>query len=70
MSKKFNMLHSHSGLEREMKFPKHFVLVDAQFKNMFIECNIKPITYGGRTYYQVPTLAFAKKGGFFKNFME
>lgn len=70
MSLKMGLLHSHSGLEREMKFPKHFVLVDAQFKNMFIENNIKPIAYNGHTYYQVPTMAFVRKGGLFKNFME
>ena len=63
-------LHSHSGLERELKLPKHIVLIDEQFKNMFIENNITPLKYNGHTYYQVPTLAFAKKGGFFKNFME
>lgn len=67
---KMATLHSHSGLERELKLPKHIVLIDEQFKNMFIENNITPLKYNGHTYYQVPTLAFAKKGGFFKNFME
>ena len=70
MSLKMGLLHSHSGLERELKLPKHIVLIDEQFKNMFIENNITPLKYNGHTYYQVPTLAFAKKGGFFKNFME
>ena len=66
----FDYLHSHSGIERELKMPKHLVLVDEKFKGLFIEDEIKPFTYNQVDYYKVPTISFVKKGGRFKNFMQ
>ena len=65
MSHSINYLHSHSGIEREVRMPKFNVLVDARYKNMFLES--KPFMYYGTTYYKVNTLEFANKGGVFKN---
>ena len=70
MSKKFNMLHSHSGLEKELGMPKHLVLVDEQYKGLFIEDKITPIRCHGINYYKVPILSFVRNGGVFKNFTE
>jgi hypothetical protein len=68
MSGKFNVLHSHSGLERELKFKKHVVLVDEEYKHMFLEDTIEKFKYLGKVYYKVPILSFVRKGGIFKNF--
>lgn len=65
-------LHSHSALERELRFPKHIVLVDAKYKSLFADCiegDITPFSYYNVDYYKVPILAFVRKGGIFKNFM-
>jgi len=70
MSRKYGALHSHSGLERELRFPKHTVLVDEEYKGLFIEDTIEPFKYMGKVYYKVPILSFANKGGSFKNFMQ
>lgn len=70
MSGKLNVLHSHSGLERELKFPKHLVLVDDEYKNMFLEDTIEKFKYNSRVYYKVPILSFVRKGGMFKNLMQ
>lgn len=70
MSQKMDVLHSHSGLERELKFKKHTVLVDEKFKVLFLEDTIEPFKYKGVNYYKVPILSFANKGGIFKNFMQ
>lgn len=70
MSGKFNVLHSHSGLERELKFKKHIVLVDEQYKNMFLEDTIEKFKHHGNVYYKVPILSFVRNGGVFKNFTE
>ncbi len=72
MSNGRNYLHSHSGIEREMKFKKNTVLVDEEYKALFAEgtYTIKPYNYKGKTYYQVPILAFVHKNGVFKNFDE
>jgi len=70
MSGKFNVLHSHSGLERELKFPKHTVLVDEEYKDMFLGDTIENFKYNGRIYCKVPILSFVNKGGIFKNFMQ
>lgn len=70
MSGKFDGLHSHSGLERELKMPKHLVLVDEKYKSMFFEDTITPFRYNGRLYYKVPITSFVMKGGNFKNFMQ
>lgn len=65
-------LHSHSGIERELKVKKRFVLIDEEFKHMFIdiEDSVSPIVYDKKTYYLVPIMSFIHKGGVFKNFME
>lgn len=62
-------LHSHSGLERELKIPKNKVLIDEKFKDLFAEGSIKiePLKYDGVNYYKIPILAFVRKGGEFKN---
>ena len=69
MSNGLDVLHSHSGLERDLKFPKHTVLVDAKFANTFHKFGIdtKHFKYAGVDYLKVPTLAFVKAGGIFKN---
>jgi len=68
MVQETKQLHSHSGLEREIKFPKHIVLIDEDFCDMF------PIrekmVYNKKVYYKVPILDFIRNGGRFKNLME
>lgn len=66
MSQGVNYLHSHSALERDMKFKKYEVLVDEEFKDMFDRT--QQYVYKGTVYYRVNTLEFVKKGGIFKNF--
>ena len=66
----FDCLHSHSGLEKELGMPKHLVLVDEQYKGLFIEDKITPISYHGINYYKVPILSFVRNGGHFKNFTQ
>lgn len=61
------MMHSHSSIERDLKLPKRFVLVDEEFKDRFISDAIEPFKYNGVKYYKVPTLSFVEKGGVFKN---
>lgn len=58
-------LHSHSGLERNLRFPKHVVLVDEKYAYMFSEA--KPFSHNNIVYYRVPTMEFVRKGGVFKN---
>lgn len=70
MSQRKDVLHSHSGLERELKFKKHTVLVDEKFKGLFLDDTIEPFKHGGVNYYKVPILSFVNKGGIFKNFMQ
>lgn len=70
MSKGMNSLHSHSLLEREVDMPKHFVLVDAEYKNAFYDVEVKPFRYAGVEYIKVPTLAFVNRGGTFKALMQ
>lgn len=70
MSKGLNYLHSHSGLERDLRFPKHIVLVDARFANMFDGEPCAPFTYNRIEYIQVNILSFVHKGGVFKNLSE
>lgn len=60
-------LHSHSGLERELRMPKYVVLVDVKYRNLFVDCPIVDVSYGGVTYCKVPIKAFVKNGGLFKN---
>ena len=63
-------LHSHSALEREIRYPKRFVLVDEKFSDMFSDIlpYLKKFNYKGQKYLQVPILTFVRKGGIFKNF--
>lgn len=66
MSKGIDILHSHSGIEMESKFPKHVVLVDEEYEKMFR--NPKAFVYNNKMYFKVPILEFVEKGGIFKNF--
>lgn len=68
MSKNLTILHSHSGLERNLKFSQSFVLVDEEFADMFDSEYVKPFKHNRITYLKVPILMFVKKGGVFKNF--
>ena len=67
MSNNLTTLHSHSGLERNLKFPQSFVLVDEEFADMFDSEYVKPFKHNRITYLKVPILMFVKKGGQFKN---
>ena len=72
MSQGVTYLHSHSDIERnvrELVRDKFHVLIDKEFKHMFDGCttDIRPYPYNGKMYYRVPTYAFYKKGGLFKN---
>ena len=70
MSRGISVLHSHSGIEKELKFPKHIVLVDECFGGLFPDEAIKPFRYDGEMYYKVPILMFVEKGGVFKNLLK
>ena len=63
-------MHSHSGLEGALGFPKHIVLVDARFASIFHKngINTTPFKHMNVEYIKVPILAFVKCGGVFKNF--
>ena len=69
MSHGLSILHSHSGLEREMKLPKHVVVVDAKFANLFANERIYPFKHNGVEYVRVPVRSFLEQGGVFKNLM-
>ena len=70
MSHGLTFLHSHSGLERDLRFPKHTVLVDAKFAHMFSGEPCVPFIHKSLEYVKVNILAFVKKGGVFKNLIE
>lgn len=72
MSENVRYLHSHSGLERELRYPKHLVLCDEEYKELFESSGIKIslLRYKGMRYCEVPTLLFVIKGGVFKNLYE
>lgn len=70
MSHGLTFLHSHSGLERDLRFPKHTVLVDAKFAHMFSGEPCVPFTHNHIEYVKVNILSFANKGGVFKNLSE
>lgn len=70
MSHGLTYLHSHSGLERDLRLPKHTVLVDAKFANMFSGGRCVRFTHNRIEYVKVDTYSFAKKGGVFKNLSE
>lgn len=67
MSYGHNYLHSHSGIERELKFPKDKVLIDKKYGDMFEDAFLKPFSYKGKDYLKVNIYIFWKKGGVFKN---
>lgn len=67
MSQGVPFLHSHSGLERDLNFPKHTVLVDAIYASRFEDVPTTPFMHGKRKYLKVNILAFVHKGGRFKN---
>ncbi len=75
MSEGLTTLHSHSGLERELKFPKHIVLVDEIHEDELIgteqkkSVTFKRFKNGGVTYIEVPIMTFVNNGGVFKNLM-
>lgn len=69
MSRGISILHSHSGLERELKLPKHIVVIDPCFIDMFEGVKVQGFTHNGGSYYKVPVDAFIKNGGIFKNLM-
>ena len=62
-----NVLHSHSGLERDLKLPKHVVLVDAMFAHLFVKRVTVPFKYNGVEYIKVDVHDFIENGGMFKN---
>ena len=70
MSNGVKYLHSHSAIEREIKLPKHLVIVDVEYEDLFKNNAIKPFKFAGVEYIKVPTLAFVKNGGVFKNFIK
>lgn len=67
MSAGHNYLHSHSGLERELHFPKHTVLVDTKYADTFCDCITEPFKYKKAEFLKVNILTFVMKGGVFKN---
>jgi hypothetical protein len=67
MSHGLEILHSHSGLERDLKFPKHTVLIDAKFVHLFHKDTAIAFRYGGIDYFKVNILQFVRNGGVFKN---
>lgn len=63
------MLHSHSGIEREMCMSKHWVLIDARFMPLFTPNDLGQVfNRKGIKYVEVKILAFIKKNGVFKNY--
>lgn len=67
MSSGINYMHSHSGLERELRFPKDKVLIDKKYGDMFEDALLKPFSHNGHDYFKVNTYIFWKRGGVFKN---
>ena len=70
MSNGVNFLHSHSGIERELHFPKDIVLVDEKYEDLFLKDLCKTFQYKRKTYLKVPISEFVRKGGLFKNLYE
>lgn len=67
MSAGVGFLHSHSGIERDLKFPKDVVLVDVCYENIFEDVPHKPFMFKKHKFLQVNILNFLHKGGVFKN---
>ena len=72
MSHGLTQLHSHSGLERDLKFPKHTVLIDAAFGAQVHKHGFKTVLFlsHGHEYLKVNILDFVNSGGVFKNLSE
>lgn len=70
MSYGHNYLHSHSALERELRFPKNTVLIDTEYGDLFGDALLKPFTYKKTNYFKVDIYMFWKKGGTFKNLLQ
>ena len=68
MSQGINYLHSHSGLERQIKLPKHVVLVDIKYKDLFAYEPCSIVEYNNKEYIKVNIRTFIRKGGLFKNY--
>ena len=68
MTANFKQLHSHSGLEKKLMFPKNKVLIDQDFVHLFTPKQAKRFVYNQVEYYRVPIMPFVMKGGVFKNF--
>lgn len=68
MSKDLQHLHSHSGIEKKLLFPKNIVLVDSMYENLFVSCKTTKMEYNGVEYLKVPILSFVHNGGVFKAF--
>lgn len=67
MSYNVPFLHSHSAIEREKCFPKHTVLIDPEYAELFDGVPTMKYTYQKREYLKVNILDFVKRGGRFKN---
>jgi len=70
MSAGVTVLHSHSGLERELHFPKHTVLIDAKYKDLFEGSPCELFEHDGIEYYKVNIYSFVMRGGVFKNLLK
>ena len=64
------VLHSHSGLEREMRMDQGHVLIDDRFKELFSQIKTEKMKCRGKVYHKVPVMAFVMLGGYFKNYIE
>jgi len=69
MSYGVDYLHSHSGLERSLEFPKNTVLVDERYREVFEDgwTPVEDFKHEGVKYLKVPILAFIEHHGVFKN---
>ena len=69
MSQGIKYMHSHSGIERDLNFPKDVVLIDIDYVKKFEALGLKlaPFYHNGVTYYKAPTMLFWRLGGQFKN---
>lgn len=61
-------LHSHSGLEGALGFPKSSVLVDYKYYDLFKDKGMTLFKYNGKNYLKVRTIDFVRAGGKFRNF--
>lgn len=65
------ILHSHSGIERDLCMSKQWVLVDYKFANKFSLQDLGHVfEKKGVKYVEARTLAFVKANGVFKNYSE